>query len=184
MPLDARYRAASQAHAGLILVPAKTFPQDRSFTAAITSALSALLDQPGSIQPGHALFLTTGNRRINNRLPWRNAAPSSIATVLRRSLECARPRPGSRTGTYGSARDWRPDAAAAARDPVTASSLLLLVEVSQQAERALEHLGRDKAGGQALFDLQADQHRLPDGPDLDGRDPRGELITTGAIGVG
>ena len=58
MPLDARYRAASQAHAGLILVSAKTFPQDRSFTAAITSALSALLDQPGGIQPGHVLFLT------------------------------------------------------------------------------------------------------------------------------
>ena len=58
MPLDARYRAASQAHAGLILVSAKTFPQDRSFTAAITSALSALTDQPGGIQPGHVLFLT------------------------------------------------------------------------------------------------------------------------------
>ena len=45
MPLDARYRAAGQAHAGLVLVSAKTFPQDRSFIAAITSALSALLDQ-------------------------------------------------------------------------------------------------------------------------------------------
>jgi predicted nuclease of predicted toxin-antitoxin system len=57
MPLDARYRAASQAHAGLILVSAKTFPQDRSFTAAITSALSALLDQPQTIQAGQVLFL-------------------------------------------------------------------------------------------------------------------------------
>ena len=57
MPLDARYRAASQAHAGLILVSAKTFPQDRSFTAAITSALSALLDQPHAIQAGQVLFL-------------------------------------------------------------------------------------------------------------------------------
>jgi hypothetical protein len=37
MPLDARYRAASQTHAGLILVSAKTFPQDRAFTATITS---------------------------------------------------------------------------------------------------------------------------------------------------
>ena len=46
MPLDARYRAASQTHAGLILVSAKSFPQDRTFAAAITSALSALLDQP------------------------------------------------------------------------------------------------------------------------------------------
>ncbi len=58
MPLDARYRAASQTHAGLILVSAKTFPQDHGYTAAVTSALSALLDQPGQIQPGHVLFLT------------------------------------------------------------------------------------------------------------------------------
>ena len=58
MPLDARYRAAGQAHAGLILVSAKTFPQDRNFTAAITSALSALLDQPGAIPAGQVLFLT------------------------------------------------------------------------------------------------------------------------------
>ena len=57
MPLDARYRAASQAHAGLILVSGKTFPPDRSFTAAITSALSALLDQPHTIQAGRVLFL-------------------------------------------------------------------------------------------------------------------------------
>jgi Domain of unknown function (DUF5615) len=58
MPLDARYRAASQAHAGLILVSAKTFPQDRSFVAAVTGALSALLDQPHAVQPGLVLFLT------------------------------------------------------------------------------------------------------------------------------
>jgi Domain of unknown function (DUF5615) len=57
MPLDARYRAASQAHAGLILVSTKTFPQDCSFTAAITSALSALLDQPHASQAGQVLFL-------------------------------------------------------------------------------------------------------------------------------
>jgi Domain of unknown function (DUF5615) len=57
MPLDARYRAASQAHAGLILVPAKAFPQDRTFTAVITSALSALLDRPSAAQPGQMLFL-------------------------------------------------------------------------------------------------------------------------------
>ena len=57
MPLDARYRAASQSHAGLILVSAKTFPQDRSFTAAVTSALSALLDQSHAVQAGQVLFL-------------------------------------------------------------------------------------------------------------------------------
>jgi hypothetical protein len=58
MPLDARYRAASQIHAGLILVSAKTFPQDRTHTAAITGALSAILDQPGQIKPGQVIFLT------------------------------------------------------------------------------------------------------------------------------
>ncbi len=57
MPLDARYRAASQIHAGLILVSTKTFPQDRNFTAAITTALSALLGQPAQIQLGQVLFL-------------------------------------------------------------------------------------------------------------------------------
>jgi Domain of unknown function (DUF5615) len=58
IPLDARYRAASQTHAGLILVSAKTFHQDRTYTAAITAALASLLDQPGQLQPGQALFLT------------------------------------------------------------------------------------------------------------------------------
>jgi hypothetical protein len=58
IPLAARYRAASQAHAGLILVSAKTFPQDRSFVAAVTSALAALLDRPLAIQPGQDSFLT------------------------------------------------------------------------------------------------------------------------------
>jgi hypothetical protein len=57
MPLDARYRAAGQAHAGLILVSAKTFPQNRSYMGAVTSALATLLDQPGQIQPGQVTFL-------------------------------------------------------------------------------------------------------------------------------
>jgi pimeloyl-ACP methyl ester carboxylesterase len=59
--------------------------------------------------------------------------------------------------------------------------LLLRVEVGQQAERALEHLRRDQAGGQLLVDLQAGQHGLADGPDLDGRGFRGRLVS---IGVG
>ena len=57
VPLDARYRAASQAHPGLILVSAKTFPQGRSYTAAVTSALSAFLDQPAQLLPGQVTFL-------------------------------------------------------------------------------------------------------------------------------
>jgi hypothetical protein len=57
MPLDAQYRAAGQTHAGIILVSTKAFAQDRTYTSAITSALAALLDLPGQIQDGHALFL-------------------------------------------------------------------------------------------------------------------------------
>jgi predicted nuclease of predicted toxin-antitoxin system len=57
MPLDAQYRAAGQAHAGLILISAKTFRQDRAFTAAITGALSAFLDQDPGLQPGQVTFL-------------------------------------------------------------------------------------------------------------------------------
>jgi hypothetical protein len=57
MPLDAAYRAAGHDHAGLILISTKTFPQDRTYTAAITNALIALLDHGGHIQPGQVLFL-------------------------------------------------------------------------------------------------------------------------------
>jgi hypothetical protein len=57
MPLDAQYRAAEQTHAGLILVSAKTFPHNRSYTSAVTNALAALLDQPGQIQAGQVTFL-------------------------------------------------------------------------------------------------------------------------------
>jgi len=57
MPLDAQYRAAGQAHAGLILVSSKTFPQDHAYTAALTGALSAFLDGHTSMQPGQVVFL-------------------------------------------------------------------------------------------------------------------------------
>jgi hypothetical protein len=57
MPLDARYRAAGQTHAGLILVSAKTFPQNRSFTSAVTNALAALLDEREQIQASQVTFL-------------------------------------------------------------------------------------------------------------------------------
>jgi len=60
VPLDGRYRAAGQAHPGLVLVSAKTFPQDRRFTAAITAALETLLNDTSKIQPGQVLFLTRG----------------------------------------------------------------------------------------------------------------------------
>lgn len=58
IPLDGRYRAAGQAHSGLILVSTKTFPQNRGFTAAVITALDVLLSGPDKIQPGQVLFLT------------------------------------------------------------------------------------------------------------------------------
>jgi len=57
MPLDAQYRAAGQAHAGLIFISAKTFCQDRANTAAITGALSAFLDQDPGLQSGQVILL-------------------------------------------------------------------------------------------------------------------------------
>jgi hypothetical protein len=60
MPLDSRYRAAGQAHPGLILVSTKTFPQNRGFTTAMTAALETLLSGMDKVQPGQVLFLTRG----------------------------------------------------------------------------------------------------------------------------
>lgn len=44
VPLDQRYKASGRNHGGLVLVSAKTFPQDRSFIGAVVSALAKLLD--------------------------------------------------------------------------------------------------------------------------------------------
>jgi hypothetical protein len=60
VPLDSRYRAASQSHPGLILVSTNTFPQNRGFTTAITTALTTLLNGTAKIQPSQVLFLTRG----------------------------------------------------------------------------------------------------------------------------
>ncbi len=60
MPLDGRYRAAGQAHPGLILVSTKTFPQSRGFTTAIAAALETLLSDANKIQPGQVVFLSRG----------------------------------------------------------------------------------------------------------------------------
>ena len=60
IPLDTRYRAADQSHAGLILVSTKTFPQNRGFPSAITTALATLLSGMAKIQSGQVLFLTRG----------------------------------------------------------------------------------------------------------------------------
>jgi Domain of unknown function (DUF5615) len=60
IPLDTRYRAADQSHAGLILVSTKAFPQNRGFPSAVATALAVLLSSTAKIQPGQVLFLTRG----------------------------------------------------------------------------------------------------------------------------
>ena len=60
VPLDGRYRAAGQSHAGLILVSTRTFPQNRGFPSAITPSLATLLSSTVKIQSGQVLFLTRG----------------------------------------------------------------------------------------------------------------------------
>jgi hypothetical protein len=60
IPLDGRYRAAGQAHAGLILVSTKAFPQNRGFPSAITASLAMLLSDTAKIQSGQVLFLARG----------------------------------------------------------------------------------------------------------------------------
>jgi hypothetical protein len=56
VPLDGQYRAAGQSHAGLILVSAKAFPQDRSFVGAVAGALAVLIDSD-QIQADQTIFL-------------------------------------------------------------------------------------------------------------------------------
>src|SRR5215472_1334009 len=82
--------------------------------------------------------------------------------------------PMSATGRRASSRFCR-------RDADLAPSLL--VEAGQQAECALEHIGRDQAWVQASFDLHADQHGLPDRPRLGWSDTRSQLVAFD-IGVG
>ena len=74
MPLDARYRASSQTHRGLILVSAKTFPQDRNFTAALIGALSILLTNLTRSSPARSSFSCASNR---------SSAPSALVHIER-----------------------------------------------------------------------------------------------------
>lgn len=57
MPLDTQYRSTGQSHAGLILVSTKTFPQNRTYTAAVASALAALLKEADRIEVSQVIFL-------------------------------------------------------------------------------------------------------------------------------
>lgn len=57
MPIDARYRATGRTHAGLIMVAAKTFPQNRAYIAAVTTALNSLLTSTLDELGGRIVFL-------------------------------------------------------------------------------------------------------------------------------
>jgi Domain of unknown function (DUF5615) len=57
MPIDARYRATGRSHAGLIMVAAKTFPQNRAHIAAVTTALNSLLTLTLDELGGQIVFL-------------------------------------------------------------------------------------------------------------------------------
>ncbi|MGH9114396.1 MAG: DUF5615 family PIN-like protein [Acidimicrobiales bacterium] len=56
VPLDQRYKAAGRTHPGLVLISSKAFPQDRSYTGALVTALDKLLRE-GSLRPGVMTFL-------------------------------------------------------------------------------------------------------------------------------
>jgi hypothetical protein len=56
VPLDQHYKASGRTHAGLVLMPAKTFPQDRAFTGAAVSALDRLLNED-TLRPDAVVFL-------------------------------------------------------------------------------------------------------------------------------
>jgi len=56
VPLDGQYKAVGRAHAGLVLVSTKTFPQDRSYAGAIVTALDKLLTGPVDLAD-HVVFL-------------------------------------------------------------------------------------------------------------------------------
>jgi Domain of unknown function (DUF5615) len=57
MPIDARYRTTGRTHAGLIMVSTKTFPQNRTYIAAVATALNSLLASSLDGLEGRIIFL-------------------------------------------------------------------------------------------------------------------------------
>ena len=75
VPLDARYRAAGQSHAGLILVSTKTFPQNRGFPSAITTALASCSAARPRSSPARCYSSCEVKSGSDHRLPM--SAPSA-----------------------------------------------------------------------------------------------------------
>ena len=108
VPLDGRYRAAGQSHAGLILVSTKTFPQNRGFPCAVTTSLATLLSGTTKIQSGQVLFLareSPGSRLLPVQ------APEGVGTISLNNWWCSR-KPPTRLG-----ESWRRAGPRAARRP-------------------------------------------------------------------
>ena len=57
MPIDARYRATGRTHAGIVMVSTKTFPQNRGYVAAVTTALNSLLTSTSNGLGAQIVFL-------------------------------------------------------------------------------------------------------------------------------
>jgi hypothetical protein len=56
VPLDQRYKASGRTHAGLVLISAKAFPQDRAFIGALVGSLDKLLNED-TLRPDAVVFL-------------------------------------------------------------------------------------------------------------------------------
>jgi hypothetical protein len=56
VPLDLRYKASGRTQAGLVLVSAKAFPQDRAFIGALVGSLDKLLNA-NTLRPDAVVFL-------------------------------------------------------------------------------------------------------------------------------
>jgi hypothetical protein len=63
VPLDQRYKTAGRSHAGLVLISTKGFPQDRSFTGAVVTALDRLLNDESLAVD--AVYSSRGNEGPN-----------------------------------------------------------------------------------------------------------------------
>ncbi|HEX5493406.1 MAG TPA: hypothetical protein VFX70_02380 [Mycobacteriales bacterium] len=57
VPLDALHRSTGRTHAGIVLVPSRTFPQDRSLIGAIVDSPARLLKESGRIGRDQVVFL-------------------------------------------------------------------------------------------------------------------------------
>jgi predicted nuclease of predicted toxin-antitoxin system len=68
VPIDQRYKATGRPHPGLVLVSAKSFPQNRSFIGALVGALDRLL-LDDSLRAETTMFLPSRSETIGPPSP-------------------------------------------------------------------------------------------------------------------